>query len=99
MADYPKMSIVTIAGQTFEIADETARDFKITSEHDGDGNVTIVGGTSAGTGGGGTTVTSYLQLQDKPTIEGVTLKGDKMLEDFNLKSITNTALEAMLKED
>lgn len=41
-------------------------------------------------------VTSYESLTDKPSIEGVTLSGDKTFEELNLQSITNTDLENML---
>lgn len=40
---------------------------------------------------------TYGGLDDKPSIEGVTLEGDKSYEDLNLQSITNAELENILK--
>ena len=39
---------------------------------------------------------SYPSLYNKPSIEGVTLLGDKTFEELNLSGITNTELEEML---
>lgn len=46
-------------------------------------------------GGGGASITSYLDLTDKPSIEGVTLEGDKSYEELNLNAITNAEIEAL----
>lgn len=46
-------------------------------------------------GGGGSSVTSYNELTDKPSIEGVTLAGNKTYDELNLVSITNTEIEAL----
>lgn len=39
---------------------------------------------------------SYPSLYEKPSIEGVTLLGDKTFDELNLTNITNTELEEML---
>ncbi len=41
--------------------------------------------------------TSYTDLTDKPSIEGVTLEGDKTFEELNLQGISNSELEEILK--
>lgn len=48
------------------------------------------------TSSGGSTVISYVSLVDKPSIEGVTLTGNKTFEELNLQSLTNSELESML---
>ena len=49
----------------------------------------------AGGGGGGTT--NYNALQNKPQINGVTLKGDLSAEDLNIdKPLTTEQLNALL---
>lgn len=45
------------------------------------------------TGGGSGGVTSYNDLTDKPSIEGVTLIGDKTHEDLNLSGLTNEEID------
>lgn len=47
-------------------------------------------------GGGGGSVSSYLQLSDKPQIEGVTLQGNKTYEELNLERLTNSDIEELL---
>jgi len=42
------------------------------------------------------TVTNYNNLTNKPSIEGVTLEGNKTFEELNLENITNSELESML---
>lgn len=54
---------------------------------------------ASGGGGGSGGVTSYNDLTDKPSIEGVTLIGDKTHEDLNLQRITNTEIEDLLTLD
>ena len=39
---------------------------------------------------------SYVELQNKPSIETVELVGDKKFEDFGLRSITNAELAQLL---
>lgn len=46
--------------------------------------------------GGSSDVTSYNDLTDKPSIEGVELSGDKTYEELNLNRITNTEIEALI---
>lgn len=41
-------------------------------------------------------VNDYDELQNKPSIEGVELIGDKSFEELNLQRLTNTELENML---
>lgn len=41
-------------------------------------------------------VDDYDALQNKPSIEGVELIGNKSFEDLNLQVLTNTELENML---
>lgn len=41
-------------------------------------------------------VNDYNDLRNKPSIEGVTLEGDKTFEELNLQSLTNSELENML---
>ena len=56
-------------------------------------------GDNAALNVGSTTVVSvndYNDLCNKPSIEGVTLEGDKTFEELNLQSLTNQELEAML---
>lgn len=56
-------------------------------------------GDNAALNVGSTTVVSvndYNDLRNKPSIEGVTLEGDKTFEELNLQSLTNQELEAML---
>ena len=56
-------------------------------------------GDNAALNVGSTTVVSvndYNDLRNKPSIEGVTLEGDKTFEELNLQSLTNTELENML---
>lgn len=43
--------------------------------------------------GGGSGVYSYNDLSDKPSIEGVTLVGDKTFPELNLNVLTNTEIE------
>lgn len=51
-----------------------------------------------GTGtGGGEGTNDYTQLINKPKIEGITLVGNKMFPDLNLRTITNSELEEILK--
>lgn len=40
---------------------------------------------------------SYTDLENKPSIEGITVEGDKSFEDYNLSPISNTELENLLK--
>ena len=47
-------------------------------------------------GGGGYATNDYEQLINKPQIEGVTLIGNKVYEDLNLQSISNSELEELL---
>lgn len=56
-------------------------------------------GDNAALNVGSTTVVSvndYNDLRNKPSIEGVTLEGDKTFEELNLQSLTNSELENML---
>ena len=41
-------------------------------------------------------VNDYDELQNKPSIEGVELIGDKSFEELNLQPLTNSELENML---
>lgn len=53
-------------------------------------------GTSHGSGGGGGGsggVTSYNDLTDKPSIEYVTLEGNKTFPNLNLDVLTNTEIQ------
>lgn len=50
-------------------------------------------GRGQGSAGG---ATSYEQLTGLPSIEGVTLRGNKTYEDLNLKGLTNLEIEALL---
>lgn len=52
---------------------------------------TLSSDKSGGSGG----VTSYNDLTDKPSIEGVTLIGNKSYGELNLISITNAEIEAL----
>lgn len=47
-------------------------------------------------GGGG--VSSYSDLTDKPSIEGVTLTGDKTFPQLNLDVLTNTEIETIFND-
>lgn len=40
--------------------------------------------------------TDYNDLDNRPSIEGVVLEGDKTFEELNLQCLTNQELEAML---
>lgn len=51
---------------------------------DSDGNVTPVEGTGGGSGG----TTNYNDLTNKPTINGVTLEGNKTAEDLKISGMT-----------
>lgn len=56
-------------------------------------------GDNAALNVGSTTVVSvndYNDLRNKPSIEGVTLEGDKTFEELNLQRLTNAELENML---
>ncbi len=63
------------------------------------GAVTSGGSSGGGGGGGGGTVTSYLNLSDKPSIEGVVLQGNRDLEDLNILGLTNTEIENLLNSN
>lgn len=47
-------------------------------------------------GGGG--VSSYNDLTDKPSIEGVVLSGDKLFPQLNLDVLTNTDIESIFED-
>ena len=49
----------------------------------------------SGGGGGEPSISSYNDLTDKPSIEGVTLTGNKTYDELNLISITNSEIEAL----
>lgn len=40
--------------------------------------------------------TNYLELLNKPQINGITLEGNKSSEDIGIEEISNTELEALL---
>lgn len=58
-----------------------------------DHSAIITGNLSNGSGGA---ATSYLALTNKPSIEGVTLIGNKTFDDLTLTSITNTEIEELV---
>lgn len=53
--------------------------------------------TKIDSGGGGSGVpSSYNDLTDKPSIEGVTLIGNKAFPELNLDVLSNAEIEALL---
>ena len=42
-------------------------------------------------------ISSYFDLENKPSIEGIILEGDKTFEELNLQGITNSELENILR--
>ena len=40
---------------------------------------------------------SYNDISDKPTLEGVTIEGEKGFADYNLNFLTNLEIEQLLK--
>ena len=50
---------------------------------------------SSGTGG----TTDYLKLSNKPSIEGVTLEGNKTFIDLGLENISDETITSMHKEE
>lgn len=62
----------------------------------GSGATTIIyrgGGGSSGGGGGSGGTTNYNDLTNKPSIEGVTLQGNKTFPNLNLNVLTNSEIQ------
>lgn len=62
--------------------------------------VVTAGGSSnpsGGGGGGSHSIASYLELLDKPSIEGVMLQGNQTFEQLNLSRLSNADIEEMLE--
>lgn len=55
-----------------------------------------LGGGGSGSGGGEGGTTDYNALSNKPSIEAVTLVGNKTFSDLGLDSLTNSEIEALL---
>lgn len=54
--------------------------------------------TATITNGGGSGTTDYNALTNKPSIEGVTLTGDKSFPQLNLDILTNTEIESIFND-
>lgn len=64
---------------------------------EGVGEIISSSGSGGGGGGGGSSsIISFLDLIDRPMIEGVRLEGNQTYEELNLRGLTNSEIETLL---